>query len=233
MLKKYFDIKMILLYSVLFSVFFFFPLLGNQAVTVFSDDRQSKPCVVIDAGHGGVDGGAVSCTGVFESQINLQIALRLEDLMHLLGIRTVMIRNTDRSIYTHGNTIAAKKISDIKERVRIVNETPNAILVSIHQNHFQDSRYSGTQVFHNANRESISIAEQLQQNFRNYLCPTNKRQIKKTSGVYLMDHINCAGVLIECGFLSNPREESMLRNPEYQKRLISIIVATLSQYLNT
>ena len=225
--------KTVLLYLSIFALFLFIPLLGNHAISVFSENETKRNYVIIDAGHGGVDGGAVSCTGVYESHINLEIALRLEDLMHLLGIRTVMIRNTDRSIYTHGNTIAAKKISDIKERVRIVNETPNAILVSIHQNHFQDSRYSGTQVFHNANRESISIAEQLQQNFRNYLCPTNKRQIKKTSGVYLMDHINCAGVLIECGFLSNPREESMLRNPEYQKRLISIIVATLSQYLNT
>ena len=124
--------------------------IGSGAVTasVQSEGVERNHRIVIDAGHGGIDGGATSCTGVLESTINLQIALRLNDLMHLLGYETVMIRTTDTSVYTEGNTIAAQKVSDLKERVRIVNETENAILISIHQNIFPDSRYDGAQVFY-------------------------------------------------------------------------------------
>ena len=153
--------------------------------------------------------------------------------MHLLGIHTVMIRDTDRSVYTSGTTIAAKKVSDIKERLRIVNATPNALFLSIHQNNFQNPKYSGAQVFYNRQSGSQVLAESMQTAFRENLCPDNKRQIKKASGVYLMDHINCTGVLIECGFLSNHREESLLRSEEYQQKICCIIATTVSQYLNT
>lgn len=233
-MKSFFsDRRLILLYILILSLFLFLPLLGSRAITILSDDFQIKNYVIIDAGHGGIDGGAVSCTGVFESHINLQIALKLDDLMHLLGIHTVMIRDTDRSVYTSGTTIAAKKVSDIKERLRIVNATPNALFLSIHQNNFQNPKYSGAQVFYNRQSGSQVLAESMQTAFRENLCPDNKRQIKKASGVYLMDHINCTGVLIECGFLSNHREESLLRSEEYQQKICCIIATTVSQYLNT
>jgi N-acetylmuramoyl-L-alanine amidase len=111
---------------------------GNKAVIVLSENApfESRRVVIIDAGHGGVDGGATSCTGVLESKFNLEIALKLNDLMHLLGIDTVMIRDTDCSVYTKGETIAQKKVSDLKERVRITNSIENALLISIHQNQF-------------------------------------------------------------------------------------------------
>jgi len=225
--------KTVILYLSIFALFLFIPLLGNHAISVFSENETKRNYVIIDAGHGGVDGGAVSCTGVYESHINLEIALRLEDLMHLLGIHTVMIRDTDRSVYTDGETIAAKKISDIKERMRIVNTTPNAFFVSIHQNNFHDGRYSGTQVFYNSQESSREVAERLQAAFRTSLNSNNKRQVKKASGVYLMEHINCTGVLIECGFLSNHKEEAMLRDSIYQAKLCCVIATTISQYLNT
>lgn len=233
MRKLFWDRKTICVYLLIVALFLILPLLGNRAITVFSEVGQPKSCVIIDAGHGGVDGGAVSCTGVYESHINLQIAVKLDDLMHLLGIHTVMIRDTDRSVYTEGNTIAAKKVSDIKERVRIANTTANAILVSIHQNTFQDARYSGAQVFYNSQSESEVLAEKLQFSFRETLNPSNKRSIKKSSGVYLMEHITCPGVLIECGFLSNYQEEAMLRDDDYQRAICSVIATTVSQYLNT
>lgn len=228
-----FDRRTVIIYILIVATFLIIPLIGNQAITIYSNNLQTNRYIIIDAGHGGVDGGAVSCTGVYESHINLQIALKLEDLMHLLGIRTVMIRDTDRSIYTEGSTIAAKKVSDIKERVRIVNTTPNALFVSIHQNNFQDPRYSGTQVFYNSQPDSKNLAENLQTAFRENLNPSNKRTVKKTSGVYLMEHINCTGVLIECGFLSNHQEEAKLRDDDYQKAVCCIIATTISQYLNT
>jgi len=188
---------------------------------------------IIDAGHGGIDGGATSCTGVLESTLNLQIALRLNDLMQLLGYDTIMIRTTDTSIYTEGNTIATQKLSDLKERVRIVNETENGILISIHQNTFSDRRYGGAQVFYADTHGSREVAKVLQDNIKDTLNPGSKRSCKKASGVYLMEHIEKPGVLIECGFLSNPEEEARLRNKDYQQALCCVIAASLSSHLNT
>lgn len=207
--------------------------LGSRVVTVFSENRplEREHCIVIDPGHGGEDGGATSCTGVLESQFNLEIALRLRDLMHLLGYETKMIRTTDTAVYTTGQTIAQKKVSDLKERVRIVNETENALLLSIHQNQFSDSRYSGAQVFYASTDGSEALAKQLQTAFVSSLNPGSNRQSKKSSGVYLMENIDCAGVLIECGFLSNTGEEAKLRSADYQKKIICVIAATVSQYL--
>ena len=101
---------------------------GSRAITVISENMpvERQHCIIIDAGHGGEDGGATSCTGKLESSFNLEISLRLNDLLHLLGYDTVMIRTSDVSIYTKGETIAQKKVSDLKERVRIANETENA-----------------------------------------------------------------------------------------------------------
>lgn len=191
-----------------------------------------KQTFVIDAGHGGIDGGATSCTGVLESAINLQIALRLNDLMNFLGYDTLMIRTTDTSVYTEGNTIAAQKLSDLKQRVKTVNETPDAILISIHQNTFSDSRYGGAQVFYGEGQGSQDFAKLLQDTIKT-LDPSNTRTAKKASGIYLMEHIQQTGVLIECGFLSNPEEEALLRSEVYQKNLCCIITAAAGAYLNT
>ena len=208
--------------------------IGMLLACAFPLQVEAKDFVlVIDAGHGGVDGGAVSCTGAPESGINLQIAHRLDDLMHLLGIRTIMIRNTDRSVYTEGETIAAKKVSDIRNRVQTVNTTVNGLLVSIHQNNFTDKRYWGAQVFYNSYEDSINLADLLQGELRESLNTLNKRQPKQAKGIYLMDHINCPGVLVECGFLSNESEEKQLRDTGYQQKLCSVIACTVSQYLNT
>ena len=189
-------------------------------------------CIILDAGHGGVDGGAVSCTGYPESSINLEIALRLEALFELMGCDTKMIRSEDVSVHTKGETISEKKISDLKERVRIVNETPGGVLVSIHQNTFQDSRYSGAQVFYADTDGSWELAERVQQMLSYSLDPMNKRKCKPSKGVYLMEHIKCTGVLIECGFLSNMEEESRLRDTQYQKKLSASIVSAICGEIN-
>lgn len=230
-MKRY--LKDILGYFLLFFAFIAIPLMGNHAVHTLSQKQEVHNTIIIDAGHGGIDGGAVSVSGAYESHINLEISQKLNDLMHLLGIQTIMIRNEDISVYTDGETIAAKKVSDIHERVRVVNTTPNALLISIHQNTFSDPKYNGLQVFYNSISDSKLLAEHLQAAIRKNIDSGNKRQCKKASGIYLMDHINCHGILIECGFLSNPEEELKLRNPEYQKKLCAIIAATVSQYLNT
>lgn len=207
---------------------------GSKVVTVISEELplERKRCIVIDPGHGGEDGGATSCTGRLESNYNLEISRRMEDLLHLLGYQTVMTRTSDVSIYTTGDTIARKKISDLQERVRIVNNTRNALLVSIHQNQFNDARYSGAQVFYAKTEGSKELGQKLQTELVESLNPGSRRKSKPISGVYLMENIQCTGVLIECGFLSNPREEAKLRDAEYQKKLCCVIGATLSQQLS-
>ena len=187
--------------------------------------------IVIDAGHGGVDGGATSVSGILESQYNLEIAVTLDDLFHLLGFQTKMIRRTDISVYTSGETIAAKKVSDLRQRVRMVNETENAILLSIHQNTFSDSQYSGAQVFYGPKGESTDLANEIQEEFRRTVNLDSQRQTKKADGIYLMQHINATGVLVECGFLSNPQEDALLKTPEYQRKICCILAAATSRFL--
>ena len=206
----------------------------DKAAEVMSQSNQvlREHCIVLDAGHGGVDGGAVSCTGRPESSINLDITLRLESLFELMGYDTRMIRREDISVHTKGDTISQKKISDLKERVRIVNETPGSILVSIHQNAFPDSRYSGAQVFYAQTEGSREMAERVQQSLEYSLDSANKRKCRPSDGVYLMEHIECVGVLIECGFLSNWEEEAMLRDAKYQKKLSASIVTAVCGMLN-
>lgn len=206
---------------------------ASTATTVIAQmiPMERDATIVIDAGHGGVDGGATSCTGILESKFNLDISLKLNDLFHLLGYQTAMIRTTDVSVYTAGDTIAAKKVSDLRQRVKIVNETENGILISIHQNFFSDSRYSGAQVFYGREEHSKSLAEQLQSSFRRTLNKDSHRNAKKSEGIYLMQHVECTGVLIECGFLSNPEEEAKLRNDDYQRKLCCVIAVETGQFL--
>ena len=230
-IKKY--LTLIPVYILVLCAFIGIAVYGNKAVTVLSENApvKERTTVIIDAGHGGIDGGATSCTGVLESKLNLEIALKLNDLMHLLGINTVMIRTTDTSIHTSGSSIAEIKVSDLKERVRIVNDRDEAILLSIHQNTFSNSRYSGAQVFYAPTGNSKELAEQLQANLIRSVNKNSNRTIKKADGIYLMQHIDCTGILVECGFLSNPAEEAQLRNDEYQRKLCCVIASTLSGYL--
>lgn len=207
---------------------------GNYAVSVFSENLpiERNHCIIIDPGHGGEDGGATSCTGILESQFNLEISQRLNDLLQLLGYQTRMIRSSDISVYKKGETIAQKKASDLQERVRIANETHNGLLLSIHQNKFSDGKYNGAQVFYSKTDGSQELAKKLQNNFIATINKGSKRQCKKSTGVYLMDHIRCTGILIECGFLSNFEEEAKLQSKEYQQKLCCVIGATVAEYLS-
>lgn len=223
----------ILFYAIVVSMFLFGTLLGNQAVETVAEmiPMERLHRIVIDAGHGGEDGGAISCTGKSESGYNLQIALRLNDLLQLLGYDTVMIRTTDTSVYTSGQTISQKKVSDLKQRVRIVDRTYNALLLSIHQNTFPEEKYSGAQVFYGGTQGSEELAKELQQELVSSLNPGSSRKAKQGKGIYLLDKTSAPGVLIECGFLSNRQEEEKLRSPEYQKKLCCVISTTAAGFL--
>ncbi len=226
--------RYIICYCIILAGAIFSGLLTERAAEVWAEDRllQDRHCIVIDAGHGGKDGGAMSCTGIPESKLNLEIALKLNDLFHLLGYSTKMIRSDDVSVHTRGDTLASQKASDLKERVKIVNETKNALLLSIHQNQFPEKKYSGAQVFYNCREDSRQLAVSMQTAFVETLNPGSNRKAKPTSGVYLMDHVNTTAVLIECGFISNPGEEQKLRTEEYQKAICCVIASTVSCFID-
>ena len=194
--------------------------------------QRTVPTLIVDAGHGGEDGGAVSLTGRFESQLNLEIAQRVEQLCGLCAVPVLMLRQADVSLADpDAKTIRQKKVSDLKNRVETVNQTPNAVLLSIHQNFFEGKNPHGAQVFYRDADSSQGWAELLQTTLQQYLDPANTRtaaQVPKF--VYLMKHIRCPAVLVECGFLSNPEEEARLSSDGYQKKLALVLtVCSLAQ----
>lgn len=219
----------VLLYCGAFIVTVAVSHLTSRTVTAMieSSPVPDRTVIVIDAGHGGIDGGATAVNGTLESHINLQIAQYLNDICHLLGMETRMVRTTDTSIYTEGNTIAAQKVSDLKNRVSLVNDTENAILVSIHQNTFSSSMYSGPQVFHAKDENSRLLAQRMQSGMIASLDPRSNRKAKVSNGIYLLDNIRKPGILIECGFISNPEEAAKLCQKDYQILLSAVISTNL------
>ena len=183
--------------------------------------------LVLDAGHGGEDGGAVSLTGVPESQINLAIVLKLRDVLGLYGVDPILLRETDVSLHDgDAGTLREKKRSDLKNRVAAVEEVEGGILLSVHQNTYPSSRYHGTHVFYAPTEGSQALAERFQNSIKAALQPDNQRAVKQIPDtVYIMNHVTCPAVLIECGFLTNPEEEALLRDEDYQRKLSAVIAA--------
>lgn len=189
--------------------------------------KQQVRTVVLDAGHGGADGGAVSCTGALESEINLAVVLKLRDLFSMFGVHTVLTRDSDSIPYPpDAKTIREKKVSDQKARVQLIDRTANAFLISIHQNNYPTASPSGAQVLYAPTAGSQAFAERLQNVLISSLDPNNKRSAAQIPGaIFLMNQIHCPGVLVECGFLSNPAEEALLRSACYQLKLAAAVAA--------
>lgn len=205
---------------------------GKAALTAARISLPQTPTFVVDAGHGGEDGGAVAGDGTVESTVNLAVAQRVNDLLRFCGAQTKMTRTSDRSTYSgEQKTIHAKKVSDLKNRVTLVNETENSILVSIHQNCLPSApRVHGAQVFYNTAGGAEALAANVQAALNRSVNPGNEKHMKKISpSIYLMKHVNAPAVLIECGFLSNPSETAALQQPDYQLKLASAIAAGVLQ----
>jgi len=182
---------------------------------------------VLDPGHGGEDGGAVSVSGASESGINLAVAQKMDLILGLYGKKAVLLRETDRSLHTEGAvTLREKKVSDLKNRVRMVNAQPGAVLLSVHQNSYPGQQYWGLQTFYAHTEHSQQLAECMQKAIQSQLQIENRRQSKPIpDNVYLMNHVECPAVLVECGFLTNPEEEARLRNETYQCKLAAVLTA--------
>ena len=187
---------------------------------------SSTPVFVLDAGHGGADGGTSSASGVLESDINLAITLRMRDLFTLLGQPTVLTRADENSLADDPSaTIRQQKVSDTKNRVALVNSIENARLISIHQNALAGHpSVHGAQVFYNTVGDSSALAETMQQDLNQTVNVGNEKGKKPISkDIYLMSHVTCPAVLVECGFLSNTAESEILQTPSYQMLLAMTI----------
>ena len=183
---------------------------------------SETPCVVIiDAGHGGEDGGAIGANQALEKDINLAIAQCIKEELINSGLSVEMIRETDTAVGDLSlPTVSERKRSDIQYRAEYVKQHDNCILVSIHQNFFEQSQYTGAQMFYSkTNPNSALLAESIRKSIVGTLQPENHRENKAADGIYLLEHIESPAVLVECGFISNPNEAALLCDPQYQKRM--------------
>jgi N-acetylmuramoyl-L-alanine amidase len=208
-----------------------YALFGTERADPVSADGAERPAFfapfatipVIDPGHGGFDPGTESANGIYEKDVNLAIGLKTDLFMRFLGLNTVMTRESDVSTHdTDTVSIRDRKVSDMQRRVDLVNQTENGVLLSIHQNYFDQRQYYGAQVFYSG-IDNKPFAELMQETLRLTLDPENRRECKPTDNVFLLNNVTTPAILIECGFLSNPEEEILLRSERYQRRVAMAI----------
>ena len=201
-----------------------------------SAEGSNQKSIIIDAGHGGEDGGAVGSEGIIEKDINLAIALKLESLLEASGHKVIMTREKDTAIYDDSaKTLKEKKKSDLRNRMGIMNKNKenDSVFVSIHQNKFPDEKYFGTQIFYSVNDEkSMEIANKIKDSVTGLLQPENKREIKPANNkIFLLHNAKIPAVIVECGFISNPGEAQKLKDEKYQSQMAFSIFCGITNYL--
>lgn len=208
-------------------------LIDKNAVSAAVSTEVGR-VIIIDAGHGGEDSGAIGINGVFEKDLNLSIALTIGKELTERGYTVVYTRTEDKMLYLPEENIKGmRKISDLKNRCRLSKEYDDCIFISIHMNSYGSSKYSGLQIYYaDGNEESRALATKIQNTVREELQPENKRQIKNGKSLYLLDNAGGTPVIIECGFLSNQAECEKLSQKEYQKQLSFSIVCGIIEYIN-
>lgn len=209
-------------------------IINNKSLKANSNNFNTFDTIIIDAGHGGEDGGAV-VGNVIEKDINLDISLKLEKALKIMGYNVIMIRKDDKLIYDSQEckTMRKKKSSDLHKRLDIVNKQKNAILISVHQNKYPSPSSKGTQVFYSPNNsKSEMLAQSIQSSVCQMLQNKNTRMIKKSgSNIYLLYNAKIPAVMVECGFMSNPAERKLLLNDEYQEQMVYCILCGILNYI--
>lgn len=215
------------------SIGIFTKIYGLDLSIVQADSVPKDKIVVIDAGHGGEDPGAIGCNGIYEKELNLEMAMTVGATLEEKGYIVVYTRTDDRLLYTEEENIKGiRKISDLKNRCKFANRYPESTFISIHMNSFGDGRYSGLQVYYSTqNEDSRVLADKIQTSVARDLQKDNNRVIKPSNGMYLLDNISNTAVLIECGFLTNQEECEKLSKKEYQKELSFSIVCGIIEYI--
>ena len=205
---------------------------SNIAVHTSAEPAVPLPTIIIDAGHGGEDGGA-EAGGILEKDINLAISNRVADLLRLSGYHVVEVRDSDISVYTEGaSSLREKKKSDLQNRVAIFNSDSRNIVVSIHQNKFENPKYSGAQLFYSSNNEnSRGLAESIRTAVVMLLQKDNTRELKPAGeDIYILDQAEVPAVIVECGFLSNEAERAKLIDSDYQSEMAFAIAMGILNY---
>lgn len=204
-----------------------------------NEKNEHKECgertVILDAGHGGEDGGAVSSDGVVEKDINLSVALKLRDILEASGYNVIMTREKDIAIYDDdAESLREKKRSDLHNRLGIIekNSGENTVFVSIHQNKFPDPKYHGTQIFYSKHDpKSMDLAQAVRKSVTQFLQPDNEREIKEANKkIYLLNNAQIPAIVVECGFLSNPEECGKLSDKSYQSDMAFSVYCGLVDY---
>ena len=194
---------------------------------------DTTPTVIIDAGHGGFDGGATAVDGTVEKDINLQIALKTARLLRFNGFDVIMTRSEDTGTEEDESVaIAKRKKSDLTNRLQIMKDNPDAVFVSIHLNKFTTSAANGAQVFYTKNRkEALCLAQSLQKSIKTLLQPQNDRVVKQgTNSTFLLKNAVVPTVIVECGFLSNKAELEKLKSEDYQSQMAFAVVCGITDY---
>lgn len=217
------------------SVFLFLMLRSTRRITLeTAAPVRTLPPVLIDPGHGGEDGGAVS-GDVLEKHINLAVSHDVADLLRLCGYTVSMTRDTDNALTNEGEDVRKRKYNDMKMRLDLYNATPDNVVVSIHQNKFDAAASHGAQVFYSPNHpNSAVLAEALRKSVTGMLQPDNTRTCKAAGKeIFLLKNARVPAVIVECGFISNRQERELLVTDDYQKQLALAIAAGLMNYVNT
>jgi N-acetylmuramoyl-L-alanine amidase len=202
-----------------------------NSAAVVQQQQQEKPCVVLDAGHGGNDPGKVGINGALEKDINLEIARKVQTYLEANDIRVVMTRESDEGLYDPQSS--NKKVEDMKRRVALMDETMPDLAVSIHQNSYIEEYVQGAQVFYyTGSTEGQQLAQTIQESLVKRVEPDNTRQVKPNNSYYLLKKTGTPIVIVECGFLSNQTEADKLCTPFYQDKLAWAITMGILQYLN-
>ncbi len=231
-LKKNVFATFLLILCVL-SVCFFSVFPKNTSIA--SATPKATKQIILDAGHGGFDGGAVANDGTVEKDINLEICLTLENMLKQNGFEVIMTRTDDTATdSTDSEKISARKKSDLKNRLELMNKYSDAVFVSVHLNKFTTSAANGSQVFYSGRDEkSKQLGEKIQSYIIRFLQPENTRVNKKaTSSTYLLYNATVPAVLVECGFLSNSSELTKLKDPLYQKKMAFSIFCGIADFFN-
>ena len=228
-------IAIITAFLIILSAMLYLTFMANFSAAEASSMPITQKTVIVDAGHGGDDGGAIGIDGTVEKDINLDIALKLEKILKFYGFNVIMTRTQDVMTCDDGlDSLRKRKISDIHNRFELMRKIPDAIFISVHQNKFEDSSQHGTQVFYSGNDErSKELAEAIQTSVTLTLQRKNDRVVKKSgSGIYLLYHAKIPAVLVECGFISNSDEVKKLKDESYRMKLAILIADGLLKYLS-
>ena len=228
-------IAIITAFLIILSAMLYLTFMANFSAAEASSMPITQKTVIVDAGHGGDDGGAIGIDGTVEKDINLDISLKLEKILKFYGFNVIMTRTQDVMTCDDGlDSLRKRKISDIHNRFELMRKNPDAIFISVHQNKFEDSSQHGTQVFYSGNDErSKELAEAIQTSVTLTLQRKNDRVVKKSgSGIYLLYHAKIPAVLVECGFISNSDEVKKLKDESYRMKLAILIADGLLKYLS-